>query len=205
MAHNNRSQPSQPPAFPDHDLNTICTITKSLNIRNPYRKYPPYGVPCAEGPNTFHLALRREKWWQMLQEHAIKEDMMMEKLRVEDEKKEMQKQKDDQEAEAEVEQKKQRKDSLVVEEKDVGYADTKGAGAGDGGVAATSAICDSSEDEEAEVQREVKGKKKSVGMDKGKGLAHGHSVRKVKPVGRLRTHARKGSGTSCCGSKTSTS
>jgi hypothetical protein len=139
----------------------------------------------------------------MLQEHAIKEDIMMEKLRIEDERKEMQKQKDDEEAE--VEQKKQRKDSLVVGEKDVGYADAKGAGAADGGVAATSAICDSSEDEDEEVQREVKGKKNSVGKDKGKGLAHGHSVRKVKPVGRLRTHARKGSGTSCCGSKTSTS
>jgi hypothetical protein len=138
----------------------------------------------------------------MLQEHAIKEDVMMEKLRIEDERRE--RLKEVQEEEAEVELKKQRKDSLVVEEKNVGYVDAKGVGVGGGGdAAAASAICDSSEDEE-EVQREVKERKKSVGKGKEKAHVHG-PVRKVKPVGYLRTHARKGSGASCCGSKTSTS
>jgi hypothetical protein len=141
----------------------------------------------------------------MLQEHAVKENAMMDKLRIEDERREMQKQM--QEEETEAEQKKQRKDSLVVGEKNVGYVDAKGGGGGGGGdaAAAASAICDSSEEEDVdEVQREVKGKKKSMGKDKGKEHAHG-PVRKVKPVGCLRTHARKGSGASCCGSKTSTS
>jgi hypothetical protein len=135
----------------------------------------------------------------MLQEHAVKEDAMMEKLRIEDERRERFKQM--QEEETEVELKKQRKDSLVVEEKNVGYVHAKGFGGGGDAVAA-SAICDSSEDEE-EVQREVKGKK-SVSKGKEKAYAHG-PVRKVKPMGCLRTHARKGSGASCCGSKTSTS
>jgi hypothetical protein len=137
----------------------------------------------------------------MLQEHAVKEDAMMEKLRIEDERREMQKQM--QEEETEVELKKQRKDSLVVGERDVECVDAKGVGGGGDAAAAASAICDSSEDEE-EVQREVKGKKKGVGKGKEKAHVHG-PVRKVKPVGCLRTHARKGSGASCCGSKTSTS
>jgi hypothetical protein len=135
----------------------------------------------------------------MLQEHAVKENAMMDKLRIEDERREMQKQM--QEEETEVELKKQRKDSLVVGERDVECVDTKGVEGG-GDAAAASAICDSSEDEE-EVQREVKGKK-SVGKGKEKAHVHG-PVRKVKPMGCLRTHARKGSGASCCGSKTSTS
>ncbi|KAI4740014.1 hypothetical protein E4T50_09549 [Aureobasidium sp. EXF-12298] len=183
MAHSNRSQPYKTSASPDNDLDTINTITKKLNINNPYRKYPPCGVPCPEGSNTFHLTLRREKWWQMLQEHAWKETVMMGKMRIEDEKRErleqiQMRQKEEAEEEAklaaEVEQKKQRKDSLVTEEKDVGYADTKGAG--DGGDVTASAICSSSDDENGgEVQpqqtKDVKGRKKNRQKRKAESLA----------------------------------
>jgi hypothetical protein len=214
MAHSNRSQPYQTPASPDNDLDTINTITKKLNINNPYRKYPPCGVPCPEGANTFHLTLRREKWWQMLQEHAWKETVMIGRMRIEDEKRErleqiqMRQKEEEEQAKiaAEVEQKKQRKDSLVTEEKDVGYADTKGVG--DGRDVAASAICSSSDDEndgvvQPQQTKDVKGRKKSPGKDKTKGHMHEHKVRR-KPSG-LRAHARKGSGASCFSTKTSRS
>ncbi|KAI4852698.1 hypothetical protein E4T44_01323 [Aureobasidium sp. EXF-8845] len=193
MAHNNRPQTSLPSAPSPTDLDTICAMTTALNIKNPYRKYPPCGVPCPEGSNTFHLALRREKWWQMLQEHAWKERVMLETMRIEDERKEKLRQmreKEKEEAEkqkevvdakvepkkemvhAEVEQKKQRKDSLVVGMKDVEYADKQRVG--DGGGAAASAICDCSEEEKEEDEirpqqiKDIKGRKPS--LDKGKKL-----------------------------------
>jgi hypothetical protein len=212
MAHTNRSQTSLPPAPSPTDLDTICAITTALNIKNPYRKYPPCGVPCPEGSNTFHLALQREKWWQMLQEHAWKERVMLETMRIEDERKgklRQMREKEKEEAEkqkevvdtkveqkkemvnAEVEQKKQRKDSLVVGIKDVECADKEGVG--DGGDAAASAICDSSEEEKEEEVRpqqkaDVKARKTS--LDKGK------KVRRVKPLGCMRK--------SCASSKTPT-
>jgi hypothetical protein len=137
----------------------------------------------------------------MLQEHAWKERVMLEAMRIEDERKERLRQmreKEMEEAEAkrqkevvdakvepkkemnhaEVEQKKQRKDSLVVGMKDVEYANKEGVGEN----VAASAICDSSEEEEEEVQpqqiKDVKGRKAS--LDKGR------KVRKVKPLGCMR-------------------
>lgn len=208
MAHSDRLRPSPPPTFPDEDLETVDIITKKLNIHNPYRGYPPCGVPCPEGSNTFHLALRREKWWQMLQEHAWREKVVMEKMRIEDERKERLRQmwqKEEEEAKAaeEIEQKKQRKDSLVVEEKDVEYANT---GDGSGADAATSAICSSSEEGNDEVPpeqtKDIKGRKKSADKGKGKAYVHEHKVRRAKPLSGVRTHARQGSVASCSSSKT---
>lgn len=132
----------------------------------------------------------------------------MEKMRLEDERKERLRQmwqKEEEEAKAaeEVEQKKQRKDSLVVEGKDVEYADT---GDGSGTDVATSAICSSSEEGNDEVPpeqtKDIKGKKKSTGKEKGKAHAHEHKVRRAKPLSGVRTHARQGSGASCSSSKT---
>jgi hypothetical protein len=134
----------------------------------------------------------------MLQEHAWKEKVVLETMRIEDEKKERLRQmleKEMEEAEkqkqvvdAEVEQKKQRKDSLVIGLKDVEYANKEGVGEN----VAASAICDSSEEEEEEVQpqqiKDVKGRKAS--LDKGR------KVRKVKPLGCMRK--------SCASSKTPT-
>jgi hypothetical protein len=147
----------------------------------------------------------------MLQEHAWKERVMLETMRIEDEKKERLRQmreKEMEEAEkqtevvdaeveskeemvhAEVEQKKQRKDSLVVGMKDVDYANNEGVG-GDG---TASAICDSSEEEreEEEVRPQQKGdaKGRKASLDKGK------KVRRVKPLGCMRK--------SCASSKTPT-
>jgi hypothetical protein len=147
----------------------------------------------------------------MLQEHAWKEKVMLETMRIEDERKERLRQMQEREKEkaekqkevvevkaevepkkemvhAEVEPKKQRKDSLVVGMKDVGYADKEEFG----GDAAASAIYDSSEEENEEVRpqqtKDVKGRKTS--LDKGK------KVRRVKPLGCMRK--------SCAGSKTPT-
>jgi len=133
---------------------------------------------------------------------------VMEKMRIEDERKERLRQmwqKEEEEAKAaeEVEQKKQRKDSLVVEEKDVEYANT---GDGNGADVATSAICSSSEEgNDGEVEplaKDVKGKKKSTGKEKGKAHAHEHKVRRAKPLSGVRSHVRQGSGASCSSSKT---
>jgi len=133
---------------------------------------------------------------------------MMEKMRIEDERKERLRQmwqKEEEEAKAaeEVEQKKQRKDSLVVEEKDVEYANN---GDGSGADAATSAICSSSEEGNDEVPpeqtKDIKGRKKSADKGKGKTYAHEHKVRRAKPLSGVRTHARQGSGASCSSSKT---
>lgn len=210
MAHSHHLQPSQPPTLPDDDLDTADVITKKLNIKSPYRKYPPCGVPCPEGSNTFHLALRREKWWEMLQEHAWKEKVMMKKIQLEDERKERLKQMWQQEEEeahsaAEAEQMRQRKDSLVVEEKNVQYANVDD---GNGADNTTSAICSSSseegndEDIPPEQTKDVKGRKTSTSKGSGKGYAQGHKVRRAKPLGGSRTHARQGSGASSSSSKT---
>lgn len=134
----------------------------------------------------------------------------MQKMRIEDERKERLKQMWQQEEEeanaaAEAEQMRQRKDSLVVEEKDVEYADTRGPG--DERDNTASAICSSSEegnDEEVppEQTKDVKGRKTSTSKGSGKGHAQGHKVRRAKPLSGVRTHARQGSGASSSSSKT---
>lgn len=135
---------------------------------------------------------------------------MMKKMQMEDERRERLKQMWQQEEEeanaaAEAEQMRQRKDSLVVEEKDVEYANADDENGPDN---TTSAICSSSEagnGEEASPElQDVKGRKTSTSKGSGKGHAQGHKVRRAKPLGGLRTHARQGSGASCSSSKTST-
>lgn len=137
----------------------------------------------------------------------------MKKLQIEDEKKERlrqmwQKEEEEEEeaadAAAEAEQMRQRKDSLVVEEKDVGHAETRGPG--DERDHTASAICSSSEegnDEEVrpEQTKDVNGRKTSTSKGNGKGHGQGHRVRRAKPLGGSRTHARQGSGASCSSSK----
>ncbi|KAG9639751.1 hypothetical protein KCU95_g17594, partial [Aureobasidium melanogenum] len=215
----------------NNEADMLYSMINNLNVKSPYRKYPPLGVPCADGSSTFQLNLRREKWWQMLQEHAWKEKVMMQKFRLDDERKERQKQEQMREGEQEErkedvedeqamqedmndEQKKKRKDSLVVEEKDVASANTS-EGVAAGGNIAVSAIYDSSgeeednEDEEPhqpEQAKPAKAKKTSGVKDhKEKGHRSEHKVRRVKPLGCMRTHARKGSVASCTSSRTSTS
>lgn len=146
---------------------------------------------------------------------------MMQKFRLDEERKERQKQERMQEAEQEErsedvkdEQTKQRKDSLVVEEKDVASANTNAGIAGEVDTS-VSAIYDSSgeeedmEDEEPhqpEQAKHVKAKKTSGVRDhKEKGHKNEHKVRRVKPLGCIRAHARKGSVASCTSSRTSTS
>ncbi|KAI4724698.1 hypothetical protein E4T49_07554 [Aureobasidium sp. EXF-10728] len=181
MAHSNPFQIYQPSAPPDNVTEKLCHMTTNLSIRNPYRRYPPHGVPCPDGPNTFQLNLRREKWWQMLQEYAWKEQVMMQKVRLEEERREREKQEEQQEEEQEVvtEQNRQRKDSLVVGDKDVGSGDTSERGEGGGDVAAASAICDSSDEGEEDKQEgqhqqtvNLKTRKSSVAKEKEKGHKH---------------------------------
>ncbi|KAG9639829.1 hypothetical protein KCU64_g13210, partial [Aureobasidium melanogenum] len=231
MAFGNPFPTRQPILRSNNEADMLYSMINNLNAKSPYSKYPPLGVPCAGRSNTFQLNLRREQWWQMLQEYAWKEKVMMQKFRLEEERKERQKQEQMQEAEQEErkqdvegeqtmqedvndEQKKQRKDSLIEEEKDVAPANTCERVAA-GGNLAVSAIYSSSgeeednEDEEAhqpEQAEPVKAKKPSRVKDhKEKGHKSEHKVRRVKPLGCMRTHARKGSVASCTSSRTSTS
>ncbi|KAI4718617.1 hypothetical protein E4T48_05158 [Aureobasidium sp. EXF-10727] len=199
MAHSNPFQIYQPSAPPDNVTEKLCHMTTNLSIRNPYRRYPPHGVPCPDGPNTFQLNLRREKWWQMLQEYAWKEQVMMQKVRLEEQRKEREKQEKQQGTEQEVvteqnrqrkeqgvvtEQNRQRKDSLVVGDKDVGSGDTSERGEGGGDVAAASAICDSSDEGEEDKHEgqhqqtgDIKTRKTSVAKEKEKGHKHERKAR----------------------------
>ncbi|KAG9573315.1 hypothetical protein KCU78_g8877, partial [Aureobasidium melanogenum] len=231
MASGNPFPSHQPLSRSNNEADMLYFMINNLNVKSPYRKYPPLGVPCAGGSSTFQLNLRREQWWQMLQEHAWKEKVMMQKFRLEEERKERQKQEKIREVEQEEreedvedeqtmqedvndEQKKKRKDSLVAEEKDVASANASASIADEGG-SAVSAIYDSSgdeednEDEEAHQPEQAKPvkAKKTIGVKdhKEKGHKSEHKVRRVKPLGCMRTHARKGSVASCTSSRTSTS
>ncbi|KAG9550867.1 hypothetical protein KCU71_g8594, partial [Aureobasidium melanogenum] len=192
MASGNPFPNRQPISRSNNEADMLSSMINNLNVKSPYRKYPPLGVPCANGSSTFQLNIRREKWWQMLQEHAWKEKVMMQKFRLEEERKERQKQEQMREAEQEErkedvedEQKKKRKDSLVVEEKDVASANASASIADEEGTA-VSAIYDSSgeeednEDEEAhqpEQAKPVKAKKTSRVKDhKEKGHKSEHKA-----------------------------
>lgn len=145
---------------------------------------------------------------------------MMQKFRLEEESKERQKQEKLREKEQAEEkedgkdgQKKQRKDSLVTE-KDVASANTSGRVAARKSPA-VSAFYDSSGEEEDSDDEEVpqpeqakhgKAKETSEVKDhKEKGHKSEHKVRRVKPLGCIRTHDKKGSVASCTSSRTSTS
>ncbi|KAH0370080.1 hypothetical protein KCU65_g2852, partial [Aureobasidium melanogenum] len=215
MASGNPRPTHQPPSQSNNEADMLHAMINNLNVKSPYRKCPPLGVPCADGTSTFQLNLRREKWWQMLQEHAWKEKVMMQKFRLEEESKERQKQEQmrgteegGKQEDVKDGQKKQRKDSLVTE-KDVGSASTS-----EGVAAVVSAIYDSSgeeedsEDERAQPEQAKHGKaKKTSGVKdhKEKGYKSEHKVRRVKPLGCIRTHGKKGSVASCTSSRTSTS
>ncbi|KAH0341850.1 hypothetical protein KCU81_g6007, partial [Aureobasidium melanogenum] len=160
MASGNSYPTRQPPSQSNGEADMLHAMINNLNIRSPYRKYPSLGVPCADGTSTFQLNLRREQWWQMLQEHAWKEKVMMQKFRLKEESKERQKQEKLREREQAEEkedgkdgQKKQRKDSLVTE-KDVASANTSGRVAAEKS-SAVSAFYDSSGEEEDSEDEEL--------------------------------------------------
>ncbi|KAK6003509.1 hypothetical protein QM012_009280 [Aureobasidium pullulans] len=220
MAHGNSFPNREPVPRANNEADMLYAMINNLNVKSPYRKYPPLGVPCAGGSSTFQLNLRREEWWHMLQEQAWKEKVMMQRFRLEEESKERQKQEKIQETEQreemedmEDEQKKQRKDSLV-EEKDVAAANTSASIAGEQDTAVSAIYGSSAEEEDSEDEeparteqtKHVPARKTSgVKEHKEKGHKHGHKVRRVRPLGCIRTHARQGSVASCSSSRTSTS
>ncbi|KAI5238892.1 hypothetical protein E4T43_07123 [Aureobasidium subglaciale] len=110
--------PTREPFRPSElELDMVAFMTEKLNITSPYRRYPPYGVPCPSGSTTLHLSTRREKWWEMLEDLAWKERVMMQAYGAEQQRKQ---EKDEVQTEQWIpcEQRKERKDSLIPAEKD---------------------------------------------------------------------------------------
>ncbi|KAI5199180.1 hypothetical protein E4T38_07139 [Aureobasidium subglaciale] len=124
----------------------VAFMTEKLNITSPYRQCPPYGVPCPFGSTTLHLSARREKWWQMLEDLAWKERVMMQAYDAEQQQK-REKDKAQTEQWMPCEQRKERKDSLIPAEKDE-VVGTKGVAVKAEDASAASAVYDS-DDEDA--------------------------------------------------------
>ncbi|KAI5201196.1 hypothetical protein E4T39_05331 [Aureobasidium subglaciale] len=198
-----RREPFQPSEL---EFDMVAFMTEKLNITNPYRRYPPYGVPCPSDSNALHLSLRREKWWEMLEDLAWRERVMMQAHDAGQHKSSEKEEAESGEWIPFQQQKKERKDSLIPAEKDE-VVDTKEVVVEVKGASAASTIHDSDdEDVPPEQTTGVKTKKqKTVVKEKEQGQKYEHQVRRVKPLSCIRAHTRKGSGASTSSTKRSAS
>ncbi|THZ12317.1 hypothetical protein D6C89_10825, partial [Aureobasidium pullulans] len=194
----NNPFPTREPFRPSQgEVNMLNYMTTQLSIKSPYRRYPPLGVPCPEGPMTYQLAIRREKWWEMLEDLAWKERLMMEKeeakenIRMTEEvrqKEEVRNKGQKKETWTQEDHQKERKDSagLIVVAEDVAAKANKSEPVCQD-VDAASAIYESSEEEEVDGEQDIPEQSKEVKVKKKKGMVkekdkphkHEHKIRRV--------------------------